>query len=97
MTFYRTFFATALISLPLLALGVDSDSVRTKDKDLVVVKAEGDLEGAKVEVYRSGELVTAQRMQGKKLIIDFGNTENGTYTIKLVKGDMVKEFQYVKK
>lgn len=98
MTFYRTFFATALIALPLLAVATDGDSVRTKDKDLFVLKTERKFAGAKVEVFtNSGQLVTAQKVEGRKVIIDFGSTEYGTYTIKVSKGDRVKEFEYIRK
>lgn len=98
MTFYRTFFAIALFALPLLAWGVDTDSVRTKDSDVFVVKTAKKLAGAKVEIFSaSGQLVTAQMVQSRKVIIDFGNIENGTYTIKITKDEIHREFQYEKK
>ena len=68
------------------------------EKGVFVVKTEKRLIGAKIEVFsEKGELITAQTMQKRKMIIDFGDTRNGSYTIKVTKGDVVEEFQYVKK
>lgn len=75
----------------------NSEGNQTKE-NLFVFRAQKKLIGAKVEIFSSdGELLTAQTMQKRKMIIDFAGTNYGTYTIKLTKGDMVKEFRYVKK
>lgn len=66
-----------------------------KARDLFVLKAEKELVGAKVEIFSDeGELVTAHRVQKRKMIIDFGGVANGTYTIRLTKGDNIRSFTY---
>ena len=51
-----------------------------------------------VEVYTSdGDLLTAQNLQKRKLIIDFGSALKDTYTIRVVKGNDIREFQYIKR
>lgn len=68
-----------------------------KEKDLFVMKAKK-LVGGKVEVYSaSGELITAQPVQRKKMIIDFGTVMSGTYIIRVVKGTDTREYQYTKR
>lgn len=68
-----------------------------KDKDLFVMKAKK-LVGGKVEVYTSsGVLITAQPLQKRKMIIDFGTVTSGTYTIRVVKGSDTREYQYTKR
>lgn len=70
----------------------------SKYKDLFTLKADKDLIGAQVEIYNSsGELITTNSLQKRKMIIDFGEAVFGTYTIRIVKGDEEKEFKYVKK
>lgn len=71
---------------------------QTKVKSLFVYKAQKKFVGAMVEVYTSnGDLLTAQNIQKRKLIIDFGSALKDTYTIRVVKGDDIKEFQYHKR
>ena len=70
----------------------------SKYKDLFTLKAEKEFVGAQVEVYNSsGKLITSNSLQKRKMIIDFGDAMFGTYTIRIVKGDDLKEFKYVKK
>lgn len=69
---------------------------QTKNKSLFVCKTQRKFVGALVEVYSSnGDLLTAQNLQKRKLIIDFGSTRKDTYTIRVVKGSDIREFQYV--
>lgn len=69
-----------------------------KEKDLFVFRTAKGSDDAKVEVFSdAGELVTAQTIQKRKIIIDFGGVAFGTYTIKVTRGDTVQEFKYVKK
>jgi hypothetical protein len=71
---------------------------QTKNKNLFVYKTHRKFVGAMVEVYTSnGDLLTAQNLQKRKLIIDFGTALKDTYTIRVVKGSDIREFQYVKK
>ena len=51
-----------------------------------------------MEIYNaSGELITTQSLQKRKMVIDFGDAMLGLYTIKVVKGDSKQEFKYLKK
>lgn len=56
------------------------------------------MRGAKVEVYHAnGELITAQKLIRRKLIIDFSDVRAGSYTIVVKKGETKKEFQFEKR
>ena len=69
-----------------------------KNKSLFVYKTQRKFVGAMVEVYTSdGDLLTAQNLQKRKLIIDFGSAIKDTYTIRVVKGNDIREFQYTKR
>lgn len=100
--FFKTFFVAMVLSLSGSAImaGPSEDQERIfsgKEKDLFVFRTEKGFIGAKVEIFSdSGELLTAQTIQKRKMIIDFGDVAFGTYTIKVSKGNMVQEFQFVK-
>jgi hypothetical protein len=69
-----------------------------KLKNLFTLKAEKQFVGAQVEIYNaSGELITSQSLQKRKMVIDFGDAMLGMYTIKVVKGESQQEFKYFKK
>lgn len=69
----------------------------SKYKNLFVFKGDKNLEGAKVEVLsENGAVITTQTMQKRKLIIDFCDVREGIYTIRVSKGNRVKEFYYNK-
>jgi hypothetical protein len=73
-------------------------SVRSKYKNLFVFKTDRKFKGAQVEVLSSdGARVTSQTLEKRKMIIDFCDVKQGSYTIRISKGDRVKEFQYEKK
>lgn len=70
----------------------------SKNKNLFVCKTEKHFIGATIEVYSSfGELLTAQDLHKRKMIIDFGPLMKDMYTIRVVKGNAIREYQYVKK
>ena len=67
-------------------------------KNLFMLKADKEFVGAQVEIYNaSGELITAQSLQKRKMVIDFGDAGLGLYTIKVVKGESKQEYKYLKK
>jgi hypothetical protein len=69
-----------------------------KYKNLFTLKAEKQFIGSQVEIYNSrGQLVTSQSLQKRKMIIDFGEVQFGTYTIKVSNGTEQREFTYIKK
>lgn len=66
--------------------------------NLFVVRADRKLRGAHVEILSAtGEVITAQQIQKRKMIIDFKDVQLGTYTIRVSKGDRRQEFLYVKR
>ena len=80
------------------AMAADVSQIKTKYPHLFVLKANRKYAGATVEVYYSnGDLVTTQKFEKRRMIIDFCDTKFGEYTIRVVKGNEKKEFQYVKK
>ncbi|HEX7014139.1 MAG TPA: T9SS type A sorting domain-containing protein [Cyclobacteriaceae bacterium] len=69
-----------------------------KEKDLFVFRTAKGTSDAKVEIYSdSGKLVTAQTMQKRKIIIDFGGVAFGMYTIRVTQNGVVTEYQYERK
>jgi hypothetical protein len=93
--------ALIFFSSTVVAGGLNNDEISlvgSKYKNLFVFKTERKLVGAKVEVLsENGEVVTSQVLQKRKMIIDFCDVRYGTYTIRVTKGESVKEYQYVKK
>jgi len=102
MKFLKTLLLLSLItaSLSVSARRI-TDVVRTGDpkhESLYVLKTDKQLVGAQVEVFFSnGKLITAQKLQKKKMIIDFTDAKLGTYTIRVTKGGTTKDFRYIKK
>lgn len=69
-----------------------------KSKNLFVFRSDRDFIGARVDVlFADGEVITTQTLQKRKMIIDFCDVKYGTYTIRVIKGDRVKEYQFEKK
>ncbi len=74
------------------------DLVSSKNKNLFILKVDQKFKGADVEVsYANGEVITNLKMEKRKLIIDFCDVKFGSYVIKVMKGNDVEEFQFVKK
>jgi hypothetical protein len=72
--------------------------VRSKNKDLYVFRTDRKFKGANVEILSSnGDRLTTQTLEKRKMIIDFTDVKEGSYKIRLSKGDQVKEFKYEKK
>ena len=87
---------SALIAKSAFAGNVDE--VKTKYPHLFVLKASRKYKGSVVEVYYSnGDLVTVQRFNKRRMVIDFCDTKYGEYTIRVLMGKDKKEFQYIKK
>lgn len=69
-----------------------------KVNNFFVLKTQKEFIGATVEIFRAdGELITAQSLERRKVVIDFGSVKYGTYTIRLTKGKKTQEFQFVKR
>jgi hypothetical protein len=79
-------------------MAADVSEIKTKYPHLFVLKANRKYAGATVEIYYSnGDLVTTQKIEKRRMVIDFCDTKYGEYTIRVVKGNEKKEFQYIKK
>jgi len=85
----------ALLALPLTVAANVGDG---GDSQVFVLKAEKRFVGAKVEIFAAnGNLITAQKVDKKKLVIDFGDVRKGVYTIRLTKGDERQEYTFEKR
>lgn len=72
-------------------------AVKSKHNSLLVLKSNRKFIGATVEVVSSrGEVITSEKLEKRKLLIDFKNVEQGSYTVRLTKGTEVREFNYLK-
>jgi hypothetical protein len=71
--------------------------VPAKYKNLFVYKADRKFIGAKVEILSSdGKIVTVQTLYKRKMVIDFCEMTQDSYTIRISKGARIKEYQYNK-
>ena len=92
------FVSFLILSSSLCATAEAIDVIEPRQNSLFTLKAEKQFVGAQVEIYNaSGELITTQSLQKRKMVIDFGDAMLGLYTIKVVKGDSKQEFKYLKK
>ena len=70
----------------------------SKNKNLIVYKADKKMIGGKVEILQANGVVLAEQiLQKRKLLIDFNSMRLGEYTIRITKGDEVREFTFEKK
>ena len=93
------FVAFLILSSSLYATAEAIDGMEPpRQKSLFMLKANKEFVGAQVEIYNaSGELITTQSLQKRKMVIDFGDAGLGLYTIKIVKGESKQEYKYLKK
>ncbi len=72
-------------------------AVKSKHSSLFVLKTDKKFIGATVEIVSSsGEVITSHTLEKRKLFIDFKDVEQGSYTVRLTKGNEVREFNYRK-
>jgi hypothetical protein len=91
-------FVALLLSSPFISWAEATDPGPSKYNSLFTLKTEKEFIGAQVQVYNSsGELITSHSLQKRKMIIDFADAGFGTYTIRIMKGEALKEFKYTKK
>jgi len=102
-TFFKILIAAGLsVLLSMAATAKGKDPIRLKPlndkgKHLFVFKADKDLLGAKVEILEeNGSVIAEQILTRRKLVIDFNDIGTGSYTIRLVKGDTIRELNYQK-
>lgn len=71
-------------------------TLKSKHNSVFVVKADRQFVGAVIEVRSSkGDLITASKLGRRKMIIDFKHVEQGSYTVRIIKGTQIREFNYL--
>ncbi|HEY0742344.1 MAG TPA: hypothetical protein VGD40_12810 [Chryseosolibacter sp.] len=72
-------------------------AVKSKHNSLLVLKTDKKFVGATVEIVSSkGAVITSQKLEKRKLFIDFRDVDQGSYTVRITKGNRVKEINYLK-
>lgn len=72
-------------------------AIKSKHNSLLVLKTDRKFIGATVEVVSSrGSVITSQKLEKRKLFIDFRDVDQGSYTVRITKGNRVKEINYLK-
>lgn len=102
-TLVNLFIATAILFGSVAKAQASSpdeaiDVLDSRHRNLFMFKADRKFLGASVEVYyTNGDLVTSQKLEKRKMVIDFCDVKFGEYTIRLKKGNEIQEYYYVKK
>ena len=69
--------------------------IDSNEKNIFAVKVGSQWRGAKVEVVReSGEVILQERLNKKRMKIDFNKLKVGDYTIKISKNESQEQFKY---
>ena len=69
-----------------------------KSSNVFALKGSRKMIGASVEVFTAeGVLITKQTLRKRRMHIDFGEVKSGEYTIRIRKGERLKEYQFIKK
>lgn len=77
---------------------VTIDIVPSKYTNLFVFKVDRKFKGAAVEIsFANGEVIADLKMEKRQLIIDFRDAKFGAYKIRVIKGNNVQQFQYIRK
>ena len=100
-TLVKIFFLgllTVLLSYAAMAKDISGRDPITGKDNLVVIKTDKKFVGAKVEIVQANGIVIAEQiLQKRKMIIDFDDMKMGAYTIRIKKGDEIKELTFTKK
>ena len=71
--------------------------IKSDLKNLFTFKVDKELVGAKVEmVYSNGDVVTIEKLEKRKMLIDFCDVKLGDYTVKISKDGFSKKFEVSK-
>lgn len=92
----------ALLVAGTMAFASQTSQVQVKEKskkDLFVLTTSKSMRGARVQVFHeNGDLVAAQKLRRRKMIIDFCDVCDGRYTVVVVSNDgHTERFDYVKR
>jgi hypothetical protein len=102
MKTFITIVTIGLMSMPLLIAAKTQDTKngwepKANKKSSVFKKTDRKFKGAKVEILQmNGEVIAEQTLLKRRVIIDFEDVKDGEYTIRITKGNDIKEFQFVK-
>jgi hypothetical protein len=89
-----------LISLPQVFAGNKRpiETTNNERKNQFVLKVGKDFIGAHVEVFTpEGHQISSQFLMRRKMIIDFGGVDTGTYTIFVRNEDEILRYEFVRK
>lgn len=71
----------------------DVQLIKSDLKNLFTFKVDRELVGAKVEmIYSNGDVVTIEKLEKRKMIIDFCDVKMGDYTVKISTDGFSKNF-----
>lgn len=92
----------ALLVAGTMVFASPTNQVQVKEKskkDLFVLTTSKSMRGARVQVFHeNGDLVAAQKLRRRKMIIDFCDVCDGRYTVVVVSNDgHTERFDYVKR
>lgn len=96
---FRIFILTAAL---LVTAGVfdrvEAGVSRTKPSGAVLhLRVSKPLKGGWVEILtEQGEKVTSHQLRNRKMVIDFSEMSEGKYLVRIQKGLLVKECEYIK-
>ena len=72
------------------------NAIKSKHNSLFVLKTNRKFVGATVEVVSSrGTMISSQRLAKRTMSIDFKSVEQGSYTVRIKKGNEVRVFNYL--
>ena len=88
-----------LLVVPIVSSASPIDVLPSKQSDIFKFAAKRGMRGAELRVVYndSGDLVLAEQVRKRRMIIDFCDVKPGAYTIVVEKGKRIETFQYVKK
>src|SRR5260221_4762018 len=73
------------------------EMVKSKDKNVLVLKMDKKFIGANIEVLTATrDCVICQKATGRRTNINLRRVEAGSYTVKIEKDELIKEFQFKK-
>ena len=82
----------------LIASDIVADNTSSSDEAVFFLKAEKQLLGGSVLVFNENfDLVTVSTIRRRRLEIDFSTADFGVYTVRIIKGNEMKEFHFMKK
>ena len=69
--------------------------IETNEKNVFAMKVGSQWRGGKVEIIsESGDVILVERLNKKRMKIDFNSVSAGTYAIKISKNESQEQFKY---